>query len=140
MDAQQALGIAADARRAAARSRLPGWYPPVGAGLHAAGSIALGVALMTSVQPALRWPLLAVAVVTWAGVLGLSARLGRRGGVVPRLAERDSRQRWIDVLPSLVVMVVDVALWATVGLAWMLVFSGIALGASEWFRLARRAR
>lgn len=140
MDAQEALGIAAGSRQAAARSRIPGWYPPLNAALFATGSVTLGIALLHSVHPGARWALLAVAAVAWLLVVGLSVAFSRRGGVVPRLENRGNSQRWLDVAPSLLAVVLDLVVWAAAGLAWMLVFSGVALGAAEWFRLARRAR
>lgn len=138
MDAQEALRIAGAAQRSASGSRMPTWGPSVVAGLFAAGFMGVGAALLPQMPRALAWVLLTVALVSWLLMAPMAFR--RWGGVLPQLTNRSKAQRWTDVAPTLVAGLVAVVVWATVGLAWMLIVSGVTMGAAEWYRLTRRSQ
>ncbi|MGW3045053.1 hypothetical protein ACWC9T_34570 [Kitasatospora sp. NPDC001159] len=106
--------------------------------MFAAGFMGVGAALLPQMPRALAWVLLTVALVSWLLMAPMAFR--RWGGVLPQLTNRSKAQRWTDVAPTLVAGLVAVVVWATVGLAWMLIVSGVTMGAAEWYRLTRRSQ
>ncbi|WP_331721265.1 hypothetical protein [Streptomyces sp. NBC_00212] len=106
--------------------------------LFAAGFVGVGTALLPEVSAVGRWVMLGAGAASWILMAPFAFR--RWGGVLPQLDSRGKTQRWVDVAPSLGAGLVSVVVWATAGLAWMLIVNGITMGAAEWFRLARRAR
>ncbi|MFI9270185.1 hypothetical protein ACIGXM_05660 [Kitasatospora sp. NPDC052896] len=141
MDAEEALRLAAGARRAAVRNRRPGWYPLVSGGLCGLGQVALGVALLPEeAHRSWRLALIGVGAVAWVVGFGLMGRFAMAGGVVPRLQNRSNARRWRDNAPSLVATTLGIVVWAIAGLPWMLIVWGITGGAAEWYRLARLGR
>ncbi|RJO70002.1 hypothetical protein D5S18_29500 [Nocardia panacis] len=137
MDAEQAIRIATDAQRAAARNRAPKWYPPLVGVLWAAGAVVCGASALVNVSPASHVVLLAVGLVAWVAMAVVIVVMTRRGGVLRRPAARSNRERWADSAPSLAAAAITLVVGLTAGAGWMLVSMGLTLGLTEWFRLAR---
>jgi hypothetical protein len=114
------------ARAAAARPRpLPGWLPPAQGLLCAGGFTALGLSLAGTGPDG---PVIAVALVCLAGLLGVNWLAMHQGGVAPWFAPRGSRSTWRGWGLSAVPFGVALLALIPYGLAGALVGFGVTAG------------